>query len=134
MYGSPVQFAIMLGKSTLTTTVKSSERIARGVSSMRSKFNPGLMPQVVAHPISKLTTRQVDRAVKKFAKYFNVDNDLDHVVGIAEWWGYTMGNSHKYVFVFDEQSEYGKMAFETPEMWDLAISAETDPDAVLIIK
>lgn len=134
MSGKPTKFAIILGNRTQITTANLSEPTARSARSTMSKFNPGLMPQIVAHPITKLTTRQLDRAIRKFAKYFNVDNDLDHVVSIAEWWGYTMGNSHKYVFVFDEQSEYGKMAFETPEMWDLAISSETDDQAVLIIK
>lgn len=101
---------------------------------MSHKFNPGLMPQVVAHPITRLSTRQVDRAMRKFAKYFNVDNDLEQVVACAEWWGYSVGNSFKYVFLVEDGSEYAKMAFTTPEMWDLAISNETDPQAVLIIK
>lgn len=98
------------------------------------KFNPGVMPQVVAHPIRKLKRRQLDRAIRKFAKYFNVDNSLEEVVACAEWWGYAVGNSHRFVFLVDEQSEYGKMALSTPEMWDLAIANETDPNAVLIIK
>ena len=100
---------------------------------MSPKFNPGLSPQVVAHPITKLTTRQLDRAIKRLAKYFNVDNDLEHVVGIAEYWGYSIGNSFKYVFVVEDHSEYSKMAFDSPEMWDLAITSETDPLAVQII-
>ena len=99
-----------------------------------SKFNPGLSPQVVAHPISKLSTRQVDRAIKRFSKFFGVDNTLEDVVAIAEYWGYSVGNSFNYVFLVEDHSEYAKMAFETPEMWDLAIASETDPTAVLIIK
>lgn len=97
------------------------------------KFNVGLQPQVVAHPITKLSKRQVDRAVRKFAKYFNVDNNLESVVACAEWWGYSMGNSFKYVFVVMDGSEYSNMAFDTTEMWDLAISSETDPTVVQII-
>jgi hypothetical protein len=97
------------------------------------KFNVGLQPQVVAVPITKLSKRQLDRSIKKFAKYFNVDNDLEAVVACAEWWGYSMGNSFKYIFVVMDGSEYSSMAFETTEMWDLAISSETDPTVVQII-
>ena len=97
------------------------------------KFNVGLQPQVVAVPITKLSKRQVDKAVRKFAKYFNVDNDLESVVACAEWWGYSMGNSFKYIFVVMDGSEYSNMAFDTTEMWDLAISSETDPTVVQII-
>jgi hypothetical protein len=99
-----------------------------------SKFNPMLSPQVVAHPITKLSTRQVDRAIRKFAKYFNVDNTLEDVVAIAEYWGYSVGNSFNYVFLVEDHSEYSKMALETPEMWDLAIASETDSLTVKIIK
>jgi hypothetical protein len=98
------------------------------------KFNPGQSPQVVAYPIRKLTKRALDRAVRRFAKYFNVDNDLEGVVACAEWWGYSMGNSHNYVFMVEDHSEYAKMALESSEMWDLAISTETDRTAVLILK
>ncbi len=98
-----------------------------------AKFNPGLQPQLVAHPISRLTTRQLDRAIKRFAKYFNVDNDLEQVVACAEWWGYQIGNSHNYVFMVLENTEYNNIAWSDPEILDLAISAETDTTAVLFI-
>jgi hypothetical protein len=98
------------------------------------KFNVGLQPQVVAHPITKLSKRQLDRSIRKFAKYFNVDNNLESVVACAEWWGYSMGNSFSYVFMLLDGSEYSNMAFESTEMWDLAIASETDPTVVQIIK
>lgn len=98
-----------------------------------AKFNPGLQPQLVAHKINRLTTRQLDRAIKRFANYFNVDNDLEQVVACAEWWGYQIGNSHNYVFMVLENTEYNNIAWSDPEILDLAISAETDPAAVLFI-
>lgn len=98
-----------------------------------SKFNPGLQPQLVAHKIGKLKRRQLDRAIKRFADYFNVDNDLEHVIACAEWWGYQIGNSHQYVFMVLEDTEYNTIAWSDPQMLDLAISSETDPNAVLII-
>jgi hypothetical protein len=98
------------------------------------KLNPGLMPQVVAHPIRKLTKRALDRAIRKFAKFLNVDPSLEDVVAAGQWWGYSIGNSHRYVFMVDDHSDYAKMALDSSEMWDLAISAETDKTAVLIIK
>lgn len=98
-----------------------------------AKFNPGMQPQLVAHKITKLTTRQLDRAIKRFATYFNVDNDLEQVIACAEWWGYQVGNSHRYVFMVQEGTEYNTIAWADPEMLDLAISSETDPQAVITI-
>lgn len=97
------------------------------------KFNPGLQPQLVAHRITKLSTRQLDRAIRRFAQYFNVDNDLEQVVACAEWWGYQVGNSHRYVFMVLEHTEYDSIAWSDPQMLDLAIDTETDPQAVLTI-
>lgn len=97
------------------------------------KFNVGVQPQVIAHRITKLNKRQLDRAIRKFAKYFNIDNNLEAVVACGEWWGYSMGNSFQHVFVVLDGSEYSKMGFDTTEMWDLAISSETDPTVVQVI-
>jgi hypothetical protein len=98
-----------------------------------SKFNPGLQPQMVAHKIRRLKTRQLDRAIRRFADYFNVDNDLEEVVACGEWWGYQMGNSHRYVFMVQDGSEYASIAWSDPELLDLAISNETDNRAVLLV-
>lgn len=98
-----------------------------------NKFNPGLQPQLVAHRIRKLKTRQLDRAVKRFANYFNIDNDLEEVVACAEWWGYQIGNTERYVFMVLEHTEYNDIAWSDPAMLDLAISNETDNRAVKLI-
>lgn len=100
---------------------------------MAKKFNPALAPQVVAVPITKLTTRQLDRAVKKLAKYFGVDNDLEHVSSIGEFHGYSMGSSRKFVFLVEEDSEFNTIAIDSPEIWDLAISSEDEPYAVVVL-
>ena len=99
-----------------------------------NKFNPGLVYQVVAFPITRLNKRQHSKAIKRFAKFFNVDNDIEHVIACAEWWGYTFGNSRKYIFIVEDHSDYAKMAIESPELWDLALESDTEPETVLIIK
>ena len=98
-----------------------------------SKFNPGLQPQLVAHKIHRLRTRQLDRAIKRLANYFNVDNDLEQVVACAEWWGYQLGHTERYVFVVLDGTEYNTIAWADPDMLDLAIANETDTNAVLTI-
>ena len=98
------------------------------------KFNPGMIYQVVAFPITRLSQRNVNKAIKRFSKFFNVDNDIEHVIACAEWWGYTFGNSRRYVFIVEDHSEYSKMAVEHPDIWDLALESETEPETVLIIK
>lgn len=100
---------------------------------MSKKFNPGLAPQVVAVPITKLTTRQLDRSIKKLAKFFNVDNSLEDVASIGEFHGYSLGSSRKFVFLVEDGSEFSNIAIDNPEIWDLAISSEDEPYAVVVL-
>lgn len=102
--------------------------------STMNKFNPGMPYQVVAFPIARLDNRNFRRAIKRFAKFFNVDNDVEHVIACAEWWGYTLGNSSRYIFIVEDYSEYSKIAYTSPELWDLALDTESEPETVLIIK
>jgi hypothetical protein len=99
-----------------------------------AKFNPGRVPQVVAYPITRLNQRNINKAIKAFSKFFNVDNDLEEVVSCAEWWGYTFGSSRKFVFLVEDGSEFAKMAVQAPEIWDLALSTDQETDSVLLIK
>lgn len=99
-----------------------------------TKFNPGRVSQVVAYPITRLNTRNMNKAIKAFAKFFNVDNDPEEVIACAEWWGYTFGTSRKFVFIVEDGSEFSKMAVQHPEMWDLALSSDHETDSVLLIK
>lgn len=99
-----------------------------------AKFNPGMGYQVVALPITRLNNRAMKKAIKTFANYFNVDHDLEEVVACAEWWGYTMGNSPRHIFIVEDHSEYAQMAITSPDLWDLAIESEPEQDTVLILK
>lgn len=99
----------------------------------KRKFNPGLAPQVVAVPITKLTSRQLDRAVKKLSAFFGVDNTLEDVASIGEFHGYSMGSSRKFVFLVEDSSEFNTIAIDNPEIWDLAISSEDEPYAVVVL-
>lgn len=99
-----------------------------------AKFNPGMGYQVIAIRINRLNTRAIKRATKKLAKFFNVDNSIEDVVSCAEWWGYTMGKSHKFIFVVEDHSDYSKMAINSPDLWDLALASEPEQDTVKIIK
>jgi hypothetical protein len=97
------------------------------------KFNAGYTPQVVAIPIRKLTRRSLDRAIKKLARYFNVDNDLEHVSRFAEYHGYALGSNERFIFIVEEGSEFNDIAIENPEIWNLALLSEEDTDAVVMI-
>lgn len=97
------------------------------------KFNPGYPPQVVAVPVRRLTRRNLDRAIKKLAKFFNVDNTLEHVSRFAEYHGYTLGSTDNFIFVVMDGSEFNDIAIENPEIWDLALRSEEDLEAVAII-
>tara|TARA_R110001606_G_scaffold54737_1_gene134021 strand:+ start:2563 stop:2994 length:432 start_codon:yes stop_codon:yes gene_type:complete len=101
---------------------------------LMAKFNPGMTYQVVAVPVSRLNNRAMKLATKKFAKFFNIDNDLNEVVNCAEWWGYTMGNSPKFIFIVEDHSEYSKMAIDSPDLWDLALESDPEQNTVKIIK
>lgn len=97
------------------------------------KFNPGYTPQVVAVPTRKLTRRGLDKAIAKLAKYFNVDNDLEHVARIAEYYGYSLGTTDHFVFVVLDGSEFASIAVEHGEIWDLTVRSEEDRRAVVIL-
>lgn len=99
-----------------------------------AKFNPGMNYQVIAFRINRLNNRALRKATKRFAQFFNVENDLEEVVACAEWWGYTMGNSPKFIFIVEDHSEYSKMAINSPDLWDLALESEPEQDTVKIIK
>lgn len=98
-----------------------------------SKFNPGLPAHVVAVPIRKLTRRQLRRAVRKMAKFFNVDNTVEDVAVVAEYFGYSMGSSSRFVFCVLEESRFNMIAIETPEIWDITIADEPDSRAVVVL-
>lgn len=97
------------------------------------KFNPGYAPQVVAVPVSRLTRRNLDLAIKKLARYFNVDNDLEQVARIAEYYGYSLATTDRFVFVIEDGSEFSDIAIEHSTIFELAIREEKDPRAVAIL-
>jgi hypothetical protein len=97
------------------------------------KFNPGFPPQIVAVSVRRLTRRRLDRAIKKFARFFNVDNDLEQVSRFAEYYGYTLGTTENFVFIVLDGSEFNDIAIENPEILELAIHSEKDLEAVAIL-
>jgi hypothetical protein len=97
------------------------------------KFNPGYSPQVIAVPVSKLTRRNLDKAIKKLATYFNVENDLEQVARIAEYYGYSLATTDRFVFVIEDGSEFSDIAVEHATILELAIREEKDPRTVVIL-
>lgn len=96
------------------------------------KFNPGYPPQVVAVPVRRLTRMNMDKGIKKLAEYFGVDNDLEHVSRIAEWHGYSLGTTDRFVFVVEDGSEFADIAIQHSEILELALREETT-DAVVML-
>lgn len=97
------------------------------------RFNPALPPHVVAHRISKLTTRNLDRAIKKFSDFFYVDNDLHHVIMISEWYNFSLSHSDNYVFIVDNQSEYSEIALSQPDVFQLLIENDNEENTILFL-
>jgi hypothetical protein len=98
-----------------------------------NKFNPGYAPQIVAVPVKKLTRRKLDGAIKKLAKYFNVDNHLEHVARFGEYYGYSLATTDGFVFMVEEGSEFADIAVAHSPILELAIREERDSNAVVIL-
>lgn len=97
------------------------------------KFNPGYSPQVVAVPVRKLTRRRLDRAIKKLARYYNVENNLEQVARFGEYYGYSLATTDHYVLMIEEGSEFSDIAIEHSPILELAIREERDGHAVVIL-
>ena len=97
------------------------------------KFNPARMPEVVAVKCKKITTRNLNKAVSKFAKYFNVDNDLDHVIDLARMFDLSFGTSDTFVFLVADDSAFDRIAINSPQIFDVAVIEENDRDVVVVL-
>lgn len=97
------------------------------------KFNPARMPEVVAVKTRKITKRNLDKAVRKFAKFFNVDNDLDHVIDFARMFDMTFGTSDTFVFLVADDSGFDRIAINSPQIFDVAVIEENDRNVVVIL-
>ena len=97
------------------------------------KFNPGYSPQVVAVPVSKLTRRNLDQAIKKLSRYFSVENDLEQVARVGEYYGYSLATTDRFVFLIEDGSEFSDIAVEHATILELAIREERDSRAVVIL-
>jgi hypothetical protein len=97
------------------------------------KFNPGYAPQVIAVPVRKLTRRRLDRAIKKLARYFRIENDLEQVARYGEYYGYSLATTDHFVFLIEEGSEFLDIAVEHSSILELAIREERDKYAVVIL-
>jgi hypothetical protein len=97
------------------------------------KFNPGLPPQLVAVPVRRLNRRNLDKAIKKLSRYFQVENDLEQVARIGEYYGYSLATTDQFVFIVEEGSEFADIAVEHSPILELAIREERDGHAVVIL-
>ena len=100
---------------------------------MSRKFNPARMPEVVAVPTRKKTRRAVDKAVRKFAKFFNVDATFEDVIEFGGLFDYEFTTSGKFVLFIEANSGYDRIAMRSPEVLDLAIVNETDTAIVVVL-
>ena len=99
----------------------------------KKRFNPAYPAHVVVVPVKRMTARNLDRAVKKLSEFFMVDNDLEHVIRIAEWYNYELGNSDKYVFCVDMESEYHRISMTEPSSFELFIETENEENTVVVL-
>lgn len=97
------------------------------------KFNPARMPEVVVVKANKVTRRALDKAVRKFAKFFNVDNDLDHVIDFARMFDMTFGTSDRFIFLVADDSSFDRIAIDNPQIFDLAVIEENDRNVVVVL-
>jgi hypothetical protein len=91
------------------------------------------MPEVVAVKCKKVTTRNLDKAVRKFAKFFNVDNNLDHVIDFGRMFDMSFGTSDTFVFLVADDSAFDKIAINSPQIFDVAVIEENDRDVVVVL-
>ncbi len=97
------------------------------------KFNPARMPEVVAVKCKKITTRNLDKAVRKFARFFNVDSDLDHVIDFGRMFDMTFGTSDTFIFLVSDGSGFDRIAINSPQIFDVAVIEENDHDVVVVL-
>jgi hypothetical protein len=100
---------------------------------MMRKFNAGLDTQFIGVFIPTMKPKHFDRAVKKFAKFFNVDNTLEDVVAFAEWNDYTLGTTDSMIFVVLNGSDYADIALLTPTILELSVRNEHDNNVVVVL-
>lgn len=98
------------------------------------KFNPARIPEVLAVKCTKITRRNLDKAVAKFAKFFNVDADLDHVIDFGRMFDMSFGTSDTFVFLVSDGSAFDKIAINSPQIFDVAVIEENDRDVVVVLK
>lgn len=97
------------------------------------KFNPARMPEVIAVPAGKKTRRAVDKAVRKFAKFFNVDATLEDVIDFAGLFEYEFAVSDRFILLVETESGFGRILYRSPKLLDLAVSSESDTAVVAVL-
>lgn len=100
---------------------------------MSRKFNAGLDSQIVVVFARRLSNRSFRKAVRKLARFFNVDPSVNDVIAIASFYGYTFGTSDTMVFVVQDGSEYAEMAMLTPEILELSVRNDDDKNVVVVL-
>lgn len=97
------------------------------------KFNAGLETQVVVVFVKNMKPKYFGRAISKLAKFFGVDDTLEDVIAIADWFGYTLGTSDNMIFVVADGTEYADMALLTPSILELSLRNEHDKNVVVVL-
>lgn len=101
--------------------------------SKHTRFNPAREYGVIVAPISKINERNYNRALKRLARFLNVDPTTEDVSMFAELFGLAMVTSTHYVSLVNEQSEYYAIALETPSIFEHAIEADWKTEHITII-
>lgn len=99
----------------------------------KKRFNPAYPPHVIVVPMKRMTSKHLDHAVKKLSDFFWVDNDLEHVIKIAEWYNYEIGNGDKFVFAIDMESEYHRIAMTEPSAFEMFIHGDEEENTIVIL-
>lgn len=100
---------------------------------MMRKFNAGLETQFVGVFIPNLKSRHFSMAIRKLTRFFNVDNTVEDLIAIADWYGFTLGTSDTMIFVVADDTEYGEMALLTPSILELSVRNEHDTNVVVVL-
>lgn len=99
----------------------------------KQRFNPALPPHVIMVPLKRMNSKNLDRAIAKLADFFVVNRDLEHVIKIAEWYNYEIGNADKFVFAVDMESEYHRIAMTEPSYFEMFVAGDDEENTIVIL-
>jgi hypothetical protein len=94
------------------------------------RFDFRNQPVVITTKLRNSSERELHKAVKKFCKYFGVENSMLSLLQAADYHGYVMGIVDDYAYIIQEESDLDNASFEDPEFWRMTL--ESEPDELIV--